>query len=319
MKKPLCVVIVGPTASGKSSLAIAAAKKENGEIVSADSMQVYKHMDIATAKVTKEEANGVAHHLIDFVEPWESFSVAEYKILAVSRMQDIAKRRKTPFLVGGTGFYVDTVINNTIFLDYEKNDTRNELLKKAEEEGLDALWNELFEIDEESAKKIHKNDKKRIVRALELYKTTGKTMTDQREGSHLEESDFSFCIIGLDARSRQFLYDRINKRVDIMLQRGLLEETKAFFENVHSNTAKQAIGYKELKPFLDGEITLEEATENLKRETRRYAKRQLSWFRRNKNINWLYIDEESEETLLQKSLEIIKNFKGELDEKVKEL
>lgn len=319
MKKPLCVVIVGPTASGKSSLAIAAAKKENGEIVSADSMQVYKHMDIATAKVTKEEANGVAHHLIDFVEPWESFSVAEYKILAVSRMQDIAKRGKTPFLVGGTGFYVDTVINNTIFLDYKKNDTRNELLKKAEEEGLDALWNELFEIDEESAKKIHKNDKKRIVRALELYKTTGKTMTDQREGSHLEESDFSFCIIGLDARSRQFLYDRINKRVDIMLQRGLLEETKAFFENVHSDTAKQAIGYKELKPFLDGEITLEEATENLKRETRRYAKRQLSWFRRNKNINWLYIDEESEETLLQKSLEIIKNFKGELDEKVKEL
>ncbi len=318
MKKPLCVVIVGPTASGKSSLAIAAAKKENGEIVSADSMQVYKHMDIATAKVTKEEANGVAHHLIDFVEPWESFSVAEYKILAVSRMQDIAKRGKTPFLVGGTGFYVDTVINNTIFLDYEKNNTRNELLKKAEE-GLDALWNELFEIDEESAKKIHKNDKKRIVRALELYKTTGKTMTDQREGSHLEESDFSFCIIGLDARSRQFLYDRINKRVDIMLQRGLLEETKAFFENVHSDTAKQAIGYKELKPFLDGEITLEEATENLKRETRRYAKRQLSWFRRNKNINWLYIDEESEETLLQKSLEIIKNFKGELDEKVKEL
>lgn len=319
MKKPLCVVIVGPTASGKSSLAIAAAKKENGEIVSADSMQVYKHMDIATAKVTKEEANGVAHHLIDFVEPWESFSVAEYKILAVSRMQDIAKCGKTPFLVGGTGFYVDTVINNTIFLDYEKNNTRNELLKKAEEEGLDALWNELFEIDEESAKKIHKNDKKRIVRALELYKTTGKTMTDQREGSHLEESDFSFCIIGLDARSRQFLYDRINKRVDIMLQRGLLEETKAFFENVHSDTAKQAIGYKELKPFLDGEITLEEATENLKRETRRYAKRQLSWFRRNKNINWLYIDEESEETLLQKSLEIIKNFKGELDEKVKEL
>lgn len=319
MKKPLCVVIVGPTASGKSSLAIAAAKKENGEIVSADSMQVYKHMDIATAKVTKEEADGVEHHLIDFVEPWESFSVAEYKALAVSKMQNITKHGRTPFLVGGTGFYVDTVINNTIFLDYKKNNTRAELLKKAEEEGLDALWNELFEIDEASAKKIHKNDKKRIVRALELYKTTGKTMTDQRDGSHLEESDFSFCIIGLDARERQFLYDRINRRVDIMLQNGLLEEAKAFFENVHSDTAGQAIGYKELKPFLNGEITLEEATENLKRETRRYAKRQLSWFRRNKNINWLYIDEESEETLLQKSLEIIENFKGELDEKVKEL
>ncbi|MDO4381221.1 MAG: tRNA dimethylallyltransferase, partial [Clostridia bacterium] len=183
----------------------------------------------------------------------------------------------------------------------------------------ESLWNELFSVDEKSALKIHKNDKKRIVRALELFKTTGKTMSEQRELSHLEESEFSFCLIGLTAKNRQFLYDRINRRVDVMLQKGLLEETKAFFENEHSQTAKQAIGYKELKPFLDGEISLEEATENLKRETRRYAKRQLSWFRRNEKINWLNIDEESEETLLQKSLEIIENFKGELDEKVKEL
>lgn len=314
MKKPLCVVIVGPTASGKSSLAVAVAKKENGEVVSADSMQIYKRMDIATAKVTKEEADGVPHHLIDFVEPWESFSVAEYKELAVSKINDIINRKKVPVLAGGTGFYVDTVINNTSFLDYDKNDTREELLKRADEEGLEKLWNELFLIDEESAKKIHQNDKKRIVRALELYKTTGKTMTDQREKSHLEESGFSFCIIGLTAENRQFLYDRINKRVDLMLENGLLEETKRFFENEHSQTAKQAIGYKELKPFLNGEITLDEAAENLKRETRRYAKRQLSWFRRNENINWLYIDKESEDSLLQKSLQIIENFKGELDE-----
>lgn len=319
MKKPLCIVIVGPTASGKSSLAVAVAKKENGEVVSADSMQIYKRMDIATAKVTKKEMDGVAHHLVDFVEPWESFSVAEFKELALSKMKEISSHGKTPVLAGGTGFYVDTVINNTNFLDYEKNETREELLKRADEEGLESLWNELFSVDEESAQKIHKNDKKRIVRALELYKTTGKTMTDQRELSHLEESEFSFCIIGLTAENRQFLYDRINRRVDIMLQNGLLEETKAFFENEHSTTAKQAIGYKELKPFLDGEISLEEATENLKRETRRYAKRQLSWFRRNEKINWLYIDKESEETLLQKSLQIIENFKGEIDEKVKEL
>lgn len=319
MKKPLCIVIVGPTASGKSSLAVAVAKKENGEVVSADSMQIYKHMDIATAKVTKKEMDGVPHHLVDFVEPWESFSVAEFKELALLKMRLISKSGKTPVLAGGTGFYVDTVINNTNFLDYEKNETREELLKKADEEGLESLWNKLFLVDAESALKIHKNDKKRIVRALELFKTTGKTMTDQRELSHLEESEFSFCIIGLTAENRQFLYDRINRRVDLMIQNGLLEETKAFFENEHSQTAKQAIGYKELKPFLDGEISLEEATENLKRETRRYAKRQLSWFRRNKNINWLYIDNESAETLLQKSLEIIKNFKGELDEKVKEL
>lgn len=319
MKKPLCIVIVGPTASGKSSLAVAVAKKENGEVVSADSMQIYKRMDIATAKVTEEEADGVPHHLIDFVEPWESFSVAEFKELAVSKMHEIFSRGKTPVLAGGTGFYVDTVINNTSFLDYEKNETREELLKRADEEGLESLWNELFSVDEKSALKIHKNDRKRIVRALELFKTTGKTMSEQRELSHLEESEFSFCIIGLTANDRQFLYDRINRRVDVMLQNGLLEETKAFFENEHSQTAKQAIGYKELKPFLDGEISLEEATENLKRETRRYAKRQLSWFRRNEKINWLNIDEESEETLLQKSLEIIENFKGELDEKVKEL
>lgn len=319
MKKPFCIVIVGPTASGKSSLAVAIAKKENGEVVSADSMQIYKHMDIATAKVTKDEMDGVPHHLVDFVEPWENFSVAEFKELALSKMRLISKSGKTPVLAGGTGLYVDTVINNTNFLDYEKNETREELLKRADEEGLESLWNELFLVDEKSALKIHKNDKKRIVRALELFKTTGKTMTDQRELSHLEKSEFSFCIIGLTAETRQFLYDRINRRVDFMLQNGLLEETKAFFENEHSQTAKQAIGYKELKPFLDGEISLEEATENLKRETRRYAKRQLSWFRRNKNINWLYIDNESEETLLQKSLEIIENFKGELDEKVKEL
>ena len=319
MKKPLCIVIVGPTASGKSSLAVAVAKKENGEVISADSMQIYKHMDIATAKVTKEEADGIPHHLIDFVEPWESFSVAEFKELAVSKMREISKKGKTPVIAGGTGFYVDTVVNNTSFLDYEKNETREELLKRADEEGLASLWNELFSVDKESAEKIHQNDKKRIVRALELFKTTGKTMSEQRELSHLEESEFSFCIIGLTAENRQFLYDRINRRVDLMLEKGLLEETRAFFESEHSQTAKQAIGYKELKPFLDGEITLDEAAENLKRETRRYAKRQLSWFRRNENINWLYIDKESEDSLLQKSLEIIENFKGELDEKVKEL
>ena len=178
-------------------------------------------------------------------------------------------------------------------------------------------------MDKESAEKIHKNDLKRIVRALELYSATGKTMTEQRRLSHLEESGYSFCLIGLTAENRQFLYDRIDRRVDLMLKNGLLEEAKSFFELEHSQTAKQAIGYKELKPYFDGVLTLEEATENLKRETRRYAKRQLSWFRRNENINWLYIDKESEETLFIKSLEIIENFiekaKGESDEENPEL
>ncbi|MBO5184721.1 MAG: tRNA (adenosine(37)-N6)-dimethylallyltransferase MiaA [Clostridia bacterium] len=323
MKKPLAVALVGPTASGKSSLAVKIAKHLTGEVVSADSMQIYKHMDIATAKVTAEEMQGVPHHLIDFVEPWESFSVAEYKALALSCIGDIVRRGKLPVLVGGTGFYVDTVINNTSFLDYEKTDIRKKLLLRAESEGIEALWNELSKVDKESAEKIHKNDLKRIVRALELYSATGKTMTEQRRLSHLEESGYSFCLIGLTAENRQFLYDRIDRRVDLMLKNGLLEEAKSFFELEHSQTAKQAIGYKELKPYFDGVLTLEEATENLKRETRRYAKRQLSWFRRNENINWLYIDKESEETLFIKSLEIIENFiekaKGESDEENPEL
>lgn len=323
MKKPLAVALVGPTASGKSSLAVKLAKHFAGEVVSADSMQIYKHMDIATAKVTAEEMQGVPHHLIDFVEPWESFSVAEYKALALSCIGDIVRRGKLPVLAGGTGFYVDTVINNTSFLDYEKTDIRKKLLLRAESEGIEALWNELSKVDKESAEKIHKNDLKRIVRALELYSATGKTMTEQRRLSHLEESGYSFCLIGLTAENRQFLYDRIDRRVDLMLKNGLLEEAKSFFELEHSQTAKQAIGYKELKPYFDGVLTLEEATENLKRETRRYAKRQLSWFRRNENINWLYIDKESEETLFIKSLEIIENFiekaKGESDEENPEL
>ena len=323
MKKPLAVALVGPTASGKSSLAVKIAKHFTGEVVSADSMQIYKRMDIATAKVTAEEMQGVPHHLIDFVEPWESFSVAEYKALALSCIGDIVKRGKLPVLAGGTGFYVDTVINNTSFLDYEKTDIRKKLLLRAESEGIEALWNELSKVDKESAEKIHKNDLKRIVRALELYSATGKTMTEQRRLSHLEESGYSFCLIGLTAENRQFLYDRIDRRVDLMLKNGLLEEAKSFFELEHSQTAKQAIGYKELKPYFDGVLTLEEATENLKRETRRYAKRQLSWFRRNENINWLYIDKESEETLFIKSLEIIENFiekaKGESDEENPEL
>lgn len=323
MKKPLAVALVGPTASGKSSLAVKIAKHLTGEVVSADSMQIYKHMDIATAKVTAEEMQGVPHHLIDFVEPWESFSVAEYKALALSCIDDIVRRGKLPVLAGGTGFYVDTVINNTSFLDYEKTDIRKKLLLRAESEGIEALWNELSKVDKESAEKIHKNDLKRIVRALELYSATGKTMTEQRRLSHLEESGYSFCLIGLTAENRQFLYDRIDRRVDLMLKNGLLEEAKSFFELEHSQTAKQAIGYKELKTYFDGVLTLEEATENLKRETRRYAKRQLSWFRRNENINWLYIDKESEETLFIKSLEIIENFiekaKGESDEENPEL
>ncbi|MEE1321941.1 MAG: tRNA (adenosine(37)-N6)-dimethylallyltransferase MiaA [Acutalibacteraceae bacterium] len=305
MNKPLVVVVVGPTASGKTSLSIDLAKKLNGEIVSADSMQIYRNMDIATAKPTEAEMQGIPHHLIGFLPMGESFSVADYKNYAVASINEILKKGKTPIVVGGTGLYIDTLINNTEFFDYEKSDIREKLEKKAEEEGIEQLYSELEKIDPETASKLHMNDTKRIIRALEVYYSTGKTITVQREMSHLNESEFDWCIIGLNAEDRQFLYDRINKRVDIMVESGLLQEAESFFASESSKTAKQAIGYKELKPYFDGFVSLEEALEKLKMETRRYSKRQLTWFRKNKKINWLYIDKVQDEPLVDLALNII--------------
>lgn len=309
MNKPLVAVIVGPTASGKTSLSIETAKRLNGEIVSADSMQIYEQMDIATAKPTKEEMQNIPHHLIGFVPMGESFSVADYKNKAMSAIDDILRRGKMPIVVGGTGFYIDTLINNTEFLDYEKSDIREKLEKRAESDGISALFDELKEIDSETASKLHLNDAKRIIRALEVYYSTGKTMTQQRELSHLNESKYNWCIIGLTANDRQLLYDRINKRVDIMVTDGLIEEARSFFASEVSKTAAQAIGYKELKPYFDGYVSLEDALEKLKMETRRYAKRQLTWFRRNENINWFNIDEMKKEELVEKTVTIINEYR----------
>lgn len=311
MKKKLAVAVVGPTASGKTSLAIEIAKKIGGEIVSADSMQIYRTMDIATAKPTAFEQSEVKHHLIDIVNPDEEFSVATFKEKALEAMRDIVSRGKIPVVAGGTGFYVDTLVNNTEFLDFDKSDIRKSLEETLREKGIEALYEKLGEVDPESYKRLHINDTKRILRALEVYYATGKTITVQAELSHQNEGEFDFCIIGLNAENRQLLYDRINLRVDLMLGDGLIEETKLFFKSNTSSTSKQAIGYKELKPFLDGEMTLEEATENLKRETRRYAKRQLTWFRRNEKINWIYIDGKNKDDLLNEAVAIIDNFSGE--------
>lgn len=310
MKKPLVVVIVGPTASGKTGLAVEVAKKLNAEIISADSMQIYKGMDIATAKPTIEEQGGIKHHLIDFCSPDEVFSVAKFKEMAVEAIEDILSRGKLPIIAGGTGLYVDTVVNNTVFLDCEENDIRRKLMKQASENGIETLMKELEKVDPQAAARLHINDEKRIIRALEVYYSTGETITHQRETSNLKSSDYDFCIIGLNAKNRQFLYERINKRVDIMVENGLIEEAGKFYENIYSTTAKQAIGYKELKPYLDGELDLEEAIENLKMQTRRYAKRQLTWFRKNENIHWLYIDEE-QDSLLKRALEIINMYGNE--------
>lgn len=284
------LVIAGPTASGKTSLSVELAKRLNGEIVSADSMQIYKGMDIATAKPTAKEQQGIVHHLMDFLPADEEFSVARYKELATAAIDDILSRGKLPIICGGTGLYIDTLINNTEFLDYEKSDIREKLNQKADEQGIEALYNELKEIDPQSASKLHLSDRKRIIRALEVYYSTGKTKTEQNEESHNKKSKYRFCVIGLTAEDRQYLYNRINLRVDIMLETGLLKEAENFFASEISGTAKQAIGYKELKPYFDGKSTLEECVEKLKMETRRYAKRQLTWFRRNESIHWIKTD-----------------------------
>ena len=300
MQKPFVPIIAGPTASGKTSLSIEIAKRFNGEIVSADSMQIYKSMDIATAKPDEVEMQGVPHHLIGIIEPDEVFSVAQYKTRAIEAINDIISRGKMPIVVGGTGFYIDTLMNNTEFLDYEKSDIRAVLEHRNEEEGTLSLLKELSEVDPETAEKLHINDTKRIIRALEVYYSTGKTISEQRELSHLTESPYNWCLIGLNADNRQYLYDRINLRVDIMLENGLLDEARNFFSSDVSRTAVQAIGYKELKPFLDGQKSLDDAVEKLKMETRRYAKRQLTWFRRYENINWFMTDRYSKDELINR-------------------
>ncbi len=309
MEKIKIVTVAGPTASGKTALAVKLAKRFSGEVISADSMQVYKGMDIATAKPDEEEMSGIPHHLISVISPDEEFSVSRFKEMAEKSVKEIVSRGNLPILAGGTGLYVDCFLGNTSFLENTKNDEiRRTLSQRAEKEGTEALYNELKEKDPSAAEKIHPNNSLKIIRALEIFYSSGKTLTAQNEQSHLEESPYESFIIGLNALDREFLYDRINKRVDIMLEAGLVEETKKFFETETASTACQAIGYKELKPYLDGLISLEEAAENLKQSTRRYAKRQLTWFRRNEKIKWLNIDEMTQEELFLQAEAMVKEF-----------
>lgn len=306
------VAVVGPTASGKSDLAVEICLEFGGEVVSADSMQIYKGLDISTAKPTEEEKKGVPHHMMDFLDNTESFSVAEYQKMAGEYIRDIHSRGKLPVIVGGTGLYIDTLLNN-IQLKEDSFDeaVREKLLARVEKEGIESLLDELRGIDPEYAEKMHPNNVKRIVRALEVWYSSGVTMTRQIEESHAE-SPYDVCFIGLDAEDRDFLYERINHRVGIMLQNGLEAEAKDYLSQKNTATSSQAIGCKELKPYFDGEITLAEAADNLRQATRRYAKRQLTWFRRNKEINWIMIDRFNSKTEVQNAaFEIIKKWKGE--------
>lgn len=313
MNKIPVIAVVGPTASGKSDLAVEICLRFDGEVVSADSMQIYKEMDIATAKPTEAEKKGVPHHLMNFLPDTESYSVAEYQKAAGQAIEDIYSRGKLPVVVGGTGLYVDTLLNNIqLTEDSNHSELREQLKVRAEKEGMEVLLNELRGIDPEYADKMHVNNGKRILRALELWYSSGITMTQQIENSHAE-SPYEVCYIGLDAQDRQYLYDRINRRIDIMLRNGLEQEARDYLAKENTATSSQAIGCKELKPYFGGEISLDEAIENLKQATRRYAKRQLTWFRRNDCINWLYIDKhEEKEELYNEAFRVINDFlKGE--------
>lgn len=304
------IAVVGPTASGKTSLGAAIAKALDGEVISADSMQLYEGMEVATAKPTMEETRGVSHHLIGVVPQSASFSVAQYKALCTKTIDDVLGRGKVPVLVGGTGLYFDALFHNTVFFDEADSSFRDMLTERADKEGIESLLEELRDVDPDTAASLHVSDQKRIIRALEVYYATGKTMRDQREASHTEETPYDFCVIGLTAEDRAFLYDQINRRVDLMAERGLLEEAAAFFREYPAGTAKQAIGYKELAPYFQGECSLEQALDKLKMETRRYAKRQLTWFRRYEVIHWLMIDRLSFSGLLRESLSIIERETG---------
>lgn len=302
------ISIVGPTASGKTKLAVKLAQKFNGEIVSADSMQIYKGMQIATAKPTFYETEGVKHHLIDFVSPDETYSVAMFVKDASKCIADIYSRGKLPFIVGGTGLYVDSLLNNITFSDEQRDEKLSlELRKIYEEQGIDTLLKMLSEFDIDSANRLKaERNPKRIIRAIEFYKTTGITITEQNEKSKLEKSPYSPVKIGINYKDRAKLYERINKRVDLMLENGLVNEAKDVLSSKLSFTSIKAIGYKELLPYFNGEKTLDECVEKLKMETRRYAKRQITWFKRDLDINWLYADEyNSFEELIADAVEII--------------
>ena len=305
MQKQKVVVIGGPTASGKTDLSIRLAKKINGEIVSADSMQIYKEMNIGTAKPDEDERQGIKHYMLDIINPDERYSVADYKRQAKIAIQEIINKGKTPIVVGGTGLYIDSLIYEIEYVDIQTDlEYRKQLEERVEKEGLQKLYEEAKKIDEYAMEKISPNDKKRILRVLEIYKQTGKTKTQLDKQSRKDvQYDYKVFAINMD---REILYNRINKRVDIMIQKGLIDEVKQIYNKYKMfPTAMQALGYKEVVEYLEDKITKEEMIEKIKQESRRYAKRQLTWFRKNKQTIWLD-GQENIETNINRILEEMK-------------
>lgn len=301
MKKQKVIVICGPTASGKTALSIELAKKTNGEIVSCDSMQIYKEMDIGTAKPTKEEMQEIPHYMINTIFPNERYSVADYKKDAKKAIREIIKKGKVPIIVGGTGLYVDSLIYEIEYPDIKFDEKyRQELEEQVRKDGLEKLYNKAKKIDPEAMLKISSNDKKRILRVLEIYKATGKTKTEQERKSREKEPEFDYLVYGLNM-PREKLYERINLRVDIMIKQGLIKEVEEIYKKYNEfPTAMQGLGYKEVVEYLEGHLTKEEMIEKIKQETRRYAKRQMTWFRKNKQTIWL-----DTENTKQNNLQII--------------
>lgn len=300
------ICVVGPTASGKTALGVEIAKAVGGEVVSADSMQIYKDMHIASAAADESEMQGIKHHLLEFVPYGEKFTVYDYLLLAREKAQEISLRGKVPVFVGGTGLYINSLVDNINLIDTK---TDFELRKKLEDKfdtlGGEEMLKKLYEIDSDAARNLHPNDKKRIVRAFEIYESTGLTKTRQNILSKAQESPFDATIIGITYKDREKLYQRINERVDIMLKNGLEAEAKAAYLKKSNETAGavQAIGHKELFPYFENKITLSEAVETIKLKTRHYAKRQLTWFNAREDIIWLYKDEEDVSSKAEKILE----------------
>ena len=287
--KPEILVIAGPTASGKTALGIEMALRLNGEIISADSMQIYKGMDIATAKPTAEEMSRVQHHLIGFLDRSENFSVADYVKLASEKADDIISRGKVPVVVGGTGLYISSFVNNIQFPDIKNDEkVRERLRREASEFGNELLLERLGKCDPETASVLHANNLGRIIRALEVFEVTGRKLSEYKRESTLVESPYKFTTVALTYDDRQVLYDRINKRVDFMMEKGLVDEAyEIFMERDSIGTAHQAIGCKELAPYFEKKASLDQCMEKIKQETRRYAKKQLTWLRKEPDINWI--------------------------------
>ena len=300
------ICIAGPTASGKTALAVELAKEFNGEVVSCDSMQIYRHMDIGTAKPTKDEMQGIVHHMIDVAEPDEDFSVSRYCEMAAPIVDDVIARGKTAIIAGGTGLYMDSLIRGNTFAPFPSTGVREKLEVQADDLGMDYMKDWLTRVDPKAAARIH--DRKRILRALEVYLETGETITTHNLRTQAIPPRYNPIWLGLDADPRALLYDRIDLRVSIMLEQGLVEEIRNLLASgiPEKCTAMQAIGYKEFVAALDGLCTIEEAADEVRLASRRYAKRQLTWFRRNKNMNWLtrHAGEGSEE-IIQKARRVL--------------